>query len=170
MQEQSRRRDAIALPNVLIMVTDPIRSTLQAGQDWLLSCTRNSTDVRHAWAVGELARIPSGEHWRVVEGPLLRSIRAMKRVEHKCLGPVLVDVSTDRAWWLLPPVPGDELDGVPQLIVHPPGWLLACPPVLYATDDRVWLEHPDGSGRLTDPTALGAAFNLSGRLSAEALG
>lgn len=149
------------------MATNPIQSTLQAGQDWLLSCTRNPAAVCHAWSADEFARIPSGEHWSVAEGPLLPSIKAMKRVGRQRLGPVLVDAPTDRAWWLLPPGRGSELDHVPHLTVHPPGWQLRCPPVLYAINERIWLERPDGSGRLTDPAALGAAFSPSGRLHAE---
>ncbi|MDI3424235.1 hypothetical protein [Streptomyces luteolus] len=63
-----------------------------------------------------------------------------------------------RAWWLLPPELGDELDEVPHLTVHPASWRLACPPVLGAANGRVWLERPDGTGRLTDPTALSTAL------------
>lgn len=151
------------------MATKPDRSTRQPGQDWLLACARNPSDVQRAWSAEEFARIPSGEYWRVAEGPLLRSIRAMKHVGNRRLGPVLVDGAAGLAWWLLPASLGDELDDVRQLTVHPPGWLLACPPVLYAIGDRSWLEHPDGSGRLTDPAALGAAFGAGGRLLAEAL-
>ncbi|MGW7168234.1 hypothetical protein ACWGH3_23620 [Streptomyces sp. NPDC054884] len=92
----------------------------------------------------------------------------MKHLGGRRLGPVLVDVAARRAWWLLPPDLRDELDGVPQLIVHPPGWLLVTPPVLWAIGDRGWLERPDGSGRLTDPRALGVAFGAVGQLLAEA--
>lgn len=93
----------------------------------------------------------------------------MKHLGSRRLGPVLVDVAAGRAWWLLPASLRHELDGVPQLAVHPPGWLLVSPPVLYAIGDRGWLERPDGSGRLTDPTALGVAFGVGGRRPAEAL-
>lgn len=150
------------------MAIKPTRSDRQTGQDWLLSCARNPTDVRRVGACMECARIPSGEHWRVAEGPLLTSVRALKRVDGRQLGPVLVDVATGRAWWLLPPDLGDELDDVRLLTVQPPGWLLACPPVLHTIDERGWLEPPDGSGRLTDPAALGAVLDLDGRLLAEA--
>ncbi|MCQ9185066.1 hypothetical protein KMT30_39765 [Streptomyces sp. IBSBF 2953] len=143
-------------------------STRQAGQDWLLSCVRNPTDVLRAWAVGELARIPSGERWRVAEGPLLPSLRAMKHLGSGRLGPVLADVATGRAWWLLPTALRDELAGVPQLTVQPPGGLLVSPPVLHAIGERGWLEPPDGSGRLTAPAALCAAFGVGGGTHAEA--
>ncbi|KUO13069.1 hypothetical protein [Streptomyces dysideae] len=149
------------------MATKPAQSTLQAGQDWLLSCTRNPTAACRAWAANEFARIASGEHWRIAEGPLLQSVRTMKRVGSQRLGPVLADTSTDRIWWLLPPDLSAELDHVSQLTVHPPGWPLPCPPVLHAIDERMWLERPDGSGRLTNPAALGVAFGLSGRLPAD---
>ncbi|KAB1142670.1 hypothetical protein F7R91_28135 [Streptomyces luteolifulvus] len=146
------------------------RSIRQAGQDWLLSCARNPADVLRWWAAGKSASIASGEHWRVAEGPLLRSVVAMKCVCSRRLGPVLADASAERAWWLLPPELGDDLDSVPQLMVHPIGWPLTCPPVLYAIDECFWLEPPDGSSHLTDPPALTAAFAAGGRLSAEALG
>lgn len=70
----------------------------------------------------------------------------MKQVGHLRLGPVLVDVAAGHAWWLLPANLGDELDDARRLTVHPPGWLLACPPVLYAIGECAWLERPDGSG------------------------
>ena len=82
------------------MVTRPARLTRQAGQDWLLGCTRNPTDVRRAWGSEELARIPSGEYWQVAEALLMPSLRAMKHLGTRHLGPVLADVAAGRAWWL----------------------------------------------------------------------
>lgn len=131
----------------------------QAGQEWLLSCTDRPTAVQRAWNGEELAAFPTGEHWRVAEAPLLRSLNAMRRIGSARLGPVLADVEADRAWWLLPADVGDELDDMHQLTVRPAGWVLKCPPVLYHLSGRIWLERPDGSGRLTDPALLGAAFS-----------
>ncbi|MFI5819111.1 hypothetical protein ACIA8I_08185 [Streptomyces rishiriensis] len=144
------------------------QSTRQAGQDWLLGCARNPTDVLRAWAAEELAPIPSGEHWRVAEGPLLPSLRAMKHLGSGRLGPVLADVAAGRAWWLLSAAVGDELDDMPQLTVQPAGGLLVSPPVLHAIGERGWLEPPDGSGRLTVPAALCIAFGVGGGSHAEA--
>ncbi|MER5220432.1 hypothetical protein [Streptomyces flaveus] len=87
------------------------------------------------------------------------------------LGPVLADMATDKAWWLVSPDVDDFFDDVRQLQVMAADWPLLCPPVLYPVNERVWLERPDGSGRLTDPIRLGAAFGPGGlRLSAEAFG
>ncbi|WP_405879449.1 MULTISPECIES: hypothetical protein [unclassified Streptomyces] len=99
------------------------------------------------------------------------SVEAMKRIGNR-LGPVLADVETGLAWWLLPTTVGDELADVRQLTVRPSGWALKCPPAAYALHCRLWLEPPDGSGRLTDPVLLGAALGPGGgpRLSAEAFG
>lgn len=153
------------------MATKPARSLRQAGQDWLLSCTASPTAVKRAWASEELAPFTTGEHWRAVEAPLMPSVEAMKRIGDR-LGPVLADVETGLVWWLLPTTVGDELADVRQLTVRPSGWALKCPPVVYALHCRLWLEPPDGSGRLTNPVLLGAALGPGGgpRLPAEAFG
>jgi hypothetical protein len=153
------------------MATQPaFLARRQAGQDWLLSCTPNPTTVARAWDAEELAPIRGATHWRAVEAPLLRSVEAMRRVGDK-LGPVLADTATDTAWWLVSPDVDDLLDDIRQLQVKAADWPLLCPPVLYPAGERVWLERPDGSGRLTDPIRLGAAFGPGGlRLPAEAFG
>ncbi|MEU1183067.1 hypothetical protein ABZ464_36595 [Streptomyces sp. NPDC005820] len=133
--------------------------TWLAGQDWLLSCARNPTAVRRAWAADECACIPSGGHWMVAEGSLLPSLRVMKFLGAGRLGPVLVDVAAGLAWWLIPADPGGGLDHIRQLTVHASGWPLMCPPVLRPVGERGWLERPDGSGDLTDPVELSAAFD-----------
>lgn len=153
------------VPNVLVMATKPALSLRQQGQDWLLSCTAHPTDARTLWDREELAPFMTGRHWLVAEAPLLRSMHAMQRIGSKRLGPVLADVEAELVWWLLPPDVGDQLDDVRQVTVRPVGWILNCPPVLYAVDGRMWLERPDGTGRLTDPVLLGAAFGPGGRLS-----
>lgn len=152
------------------MATQPARRLRQAGQDWLLACTPSPTAVERAWDSEELAEYTTGTHWRVTEAPLLLSVEAMNRIGSPRLGPVLADVHAELAWWLLPTSLGDELDDVRALTIRPRGWALRCPPVLYPVDGRVWLEAPDGTGRLTDPVLLGAALGPGGgpRLPAEA--
>lgn len=140
----------------------------QAGQDWLQSCAPDPAAVADAWKMEEFADIPSGLHWRVVQAPLVRSVEAIHRIGAGRIGPVLGDVHRDVAWWLVPPDLGDDLDDVRQFTVHPPGWLLRCPPVLHSVEGRWWVERPDGSGRLTNPVLLAAAFGPGGvRLSSE---
>lgn len=143
----------------------------QAGQDWLLSCCQsNRIEVVRAWEREDLAPIYGGLDWRAVEAPLMRSVEVMKDMG-PALGPVLADVGAGRAWWLVSPQVGDLLDDVRQLRVFGVDWPLLCPPVLYPVRDRVWLERPDGSGQITDPIRLGAAFGPGGlRLPAEAFG
>ncbi len=88
----------------------------------------------------------------------------MQRIGPGRLGPVLVYPSADRAWWLLSPGAEDLLADLPQLFVHPAGWALRCPPADRYVDGLGWLEKPDGSGRLTEPAALGAAFGPAGTM------
>jgi hypothetical protein len=140
------------------MATESAQCLRRAGQDWLLSFADQPARVQRAWDAETLASFTSGKHWRVAEAPLVPSMDALKRIESARLGPVLADVMRRRAWWLLPPEADDEIDGLRHITVHPRGWVLRCPPVLYPVRSRVWVERPDGSSRLTDPTLLGAAL------------
>lgn len=133
-----------------------------AGQEWLLSSAPDPAPVLREWELEELAAIPSGTLWRVVEAPLLESVTAIQRIGPARIGPILGDVYVDKAWWLLPPDLGDDLDDIRRFTVHPAGWVLRCPPVLHAAGGRWWIERPDGSGQLTDPTLLAAAFGPGG--------
>ncbi len=155
------------------MATHPPLATRQAGQDWLLSCAPHPAKVQAEWDAEVLAPIASGLHWRVAEAPLMLSMDVVKwMMRPDRVGPILADVSQSIAWWLLPPDLDDQLDDVRQLIIHPAGWELWCPPVLYAVCGRLWMGGLDGSGRLTDPVMLGAALGPGGgpRLPAEAFG
>lgn len=134
----------------------------QAGQEWLLSSAPDPAPVLRDWELKELAGIPSGTLWRVVEAPLLESVTAIRRIGADRIGPILGDTHRDRAWWLLPASLGDDLDDIRRFTVHPPGWVLRCPPVGRSTEGRWWVECPDGTGRLTDPVLLAAAFGPGG--------
>ena len=150
------------------MGTPIVRSSHKAGQDWLLSCAPDPAAVARAWELEQFAEIPSGPHWRVAQAPLLRSVEAIKRIRPDRLGPVLADVHPDLAWWLIPADRAHELDDVRQITVHPAGWVLNCPPVEHSLEGRWWVERPDGTGQLTDPSSLGAAFGPGGfRLPSE---
>ncbi|MER5467209.1 hypothetical protein [Streptomyces sp. NPDC002685] len=154
------------------MALHPAPYVRQAGQDWLLSCADTPAEVRILWEADELGAFPAGGHWMVAEATLAHTMDAVKRIPSAQLGPVLADVSQGISWWLLPPTLGDDLDDVCTITVRPRGWLLRCPPVLYPVRGRVWIERPDGTGRLTDPVLLGAALGPGGgpRLPAEAFG
>jgi hypothetical protein len=130
----------------------------QAGQEWLLSAAPDPVLVLREWELEEFGEILSGELWRVVEAPLLESVTAVRRIGPDRVGPVVGDVYRDLAWWLVPPDIGDDLDDVRAFTVHPAGWPLRCPPVLHSLHGRWWIERPDGTGRLTDPVLLAAAF------------
>ncbi|MFE2703527.1 hypothetical protein [Streptomyces mirabilis] len=153
------------------MATQPALFLRQAGQDWLLSCADQPDAMERAWDAEDLAPFPTGLHWKAAETPLRESMNVLKHIGPDRRGPMLADVTAGRAWWLLPPNLGIELDDVHRLTVHPRGWLLRCPPVLYLVRGRVWVESPDGSGQLTDPVLLGTALGTGGpRFPAEAFG
>ncbi|MEU1408860.1 hypothetical protein ABZ471_42480 [Streptomyces sp. NPDC005728] len=134
----------------------------RAGQDWLLSCAPDPATIQRAWDTQQLAAIPSGPHWRMAEASLPRTLDAVRRMGSNPHGPVLADTHLGTAWWLLPPGLADELDDVTGLTVHPAGWPLECPPVVHSLAGRWWLELPDGTGQLTNPTLLAAAFGPGG--------
>lgn len=165
---QSAPGCAIALHTVLVMAVPNARLMHQAGQDWLLSWAPDPDAARRAWELEQFAAIPTGPHWLIAEAPLTRSVEAIRRIKSDRLGPVLADVHREVAWWLVPTDRAQELDDVRQIMVHPPGWTIHCPPVLYSLEGRYWLERPDGTGQLTDAAALGAAFSPGGfRLPSE---
>lgn len=159
------------MPTVLVMATRTHNPDARhAGRDWLADCAPAPDAVHRAWSGGELALIPSGEHWLAVEASFLRTLDAMQRIGPDDLGPVLAFPAAEHAWWLVPLDAAEQLDDIPRLTVHPPAWPLYCPPVNRPVRGRVWLSRPNGSGRLTDPTMLGACFGPGGRLPAEAFG
>lgn len=134
---------------------------VREGMDWLLSCAPDPAAVQQAWDAGQLAAIPTGPHWRVAETQLSRSMRALRHLGSTPFGPVLTDIDRTLSWWLLQPSLADELGGTVGVYVHPAGWELHCPPVTHALGGRSWLAIPDGSGQLTDPAVLSAAFATS---------
>ncbi|MEV5677094.1 hypothetical protein [Streptomyces sp. NPDC052179] len=94
----------------------------------------------------------------------------MQRVGSGRLGPVLVYPEADLAWWLVPLGADQELADIRAITVRTSPWELLCPPAHAYMNGRGWLETPDGSGALTDPAVLGAAFGPGGpmRLPASA--
>ncbi|OKI04916.1 hypothetical protein A6A06_09475 [Streptomyces sp. CB02923] len=148
------------------MTTKP--TAAEAGAAWLAQCSDQPAAVRRAWAADALAPLRS-DIWRVVEADLLRSVDAMRPLSRAgVLGPVLVSAESRRAWWLTSLSAEDHLDDLPALTVRPVRWPLLCPEVGHSVYGRGWLEAPDGTGKLTDPVALGAVFGPTSSLSAEA--
>ena len=141
----------------------------EAGDAWLADCSAHPDLVREAWKLDALAPIRSGTHWLTVESHLVTGMQALDRIREAQRGPVLADPLVDVAWWLVPAEAADELADVRQLRVRDAGWPLHCPPTGWQTCGRFWLHRPDGSGQLTDPAVLAAAFGPGGyRISAEA--
>ncbi|MFE4329008.1 hypothetical protein ACFRQM_05985 [Streptomyces sp. NPDC056831] len=145
-------------------MTTRARNPVVAGARWLARCATSEESVRNAWQSGDFAVIPSGALWLVAEAPLTRTVDAMQLLPADSLGPVLAHPLGSVAWWLVPLDSAVELWHVKQLTIYPSGWPLCCPPINRPAAGRVWLEKPDGSGRLSDPAALGAAFDPGGYL------
>ncbi|MFB8032477.1 hypothetical protein ACFC5Z_05895 [Streptomyces sp. NPDC056004] len=144
--------------------------TRNPGSEWLALSAPNPAEIHREWDADQLAHLPSGRLWLAVETDFLRSVDAMQRIGPDRLGPVLVYASADLAWWLVPCGAEEALADLGRLTVHPAGWMLRCPPADRWITCRGWMEWPDGSGDLTDPAVLGAAFGPGGpmRLSVSA--
>ncbi|MFI9772487.1 hypothetical protein ACIHJG_37395 [Streptomyces sp. NPDC052415] len=142
----------------------------EGGDAWLADCSEHPGLVRSAWDDEHLAPIATGTSWLVAETQLVLGMPALSRIREEHRGPVLADPSSDTAQWLVPPGAAEELADLRAVKVHPAGWSLRCPPTRRSIEGRFWLARPDGSGRLTDPAVLAAAFGPGGgrRLSAKA--
>ncbi|MET7453945.1 hypothetical protein ABZT03_19090 [Streptomyces sp. NPDC005574] len=134
----------------------------QAGDSWLADCSAHPDLVRQVWDAERLAPLVCGTRWLVAESRITTGMPAVMRIREDQRGPVLADGELDKAWWLVPLDAAAELAGVRQLTVHPAGWSLHCPPMNSYVDYRFWLWRPDGSGHLTDPAVLAAAFGPGG--------
>ncbi|MER5213716.1 hypothetical protein ABT063_24870 [Streptomyces sp. NPDC002838] len=145
----------------MALPTQPV-AQYEAGNAWLADCTADPDLVREAWDAEALAPIVSGKHWLVAESRLSNGLPAATRIREEQRGPVLADGVLDRAWWLVPLDAVEELADVRQLLVHPAGWTLHCPALKSYYENRFWLWCPDGSGQLTDPAVLAAAFGPGG--------
>ncbi|MPY34106.1 hypothetical protein FNH09_23510 [Streptomyces adustus] len=141
----------------------------EAGDAWLADCHAHPNLVREAWSFQAAAPIRTGTSWLAAESSLVPGMKALYRMREEHRGPVLADPPQDRMWWLVPLNAADELADVRQVCVQPAGSVLHCPPTGQQVWGRFWLSRPDGSGLLTDPTVLGAAFGPGGyRLPTEA--
>ncbi|MCT7353611.1 hypothetical protein N4P33_15725 [Streptomyces sp. 15-116A] len=134
-----------------------------AGDAWLADCHAHPATVWKAWHADTLAPIVSGTRWLVAESTVTRGLPAASRIRDQQRGPVLIDPYRDRSWWLVPLEAAAELDDVRQVTVKPPGWILRCPPAGREVEHLHWLWSPDGTGHLTDPAVLAAAFGPGGR-------
>ncbi|MEU9245696.1 hypothetical protein [Streptomyces sp. NPDC048385] len=133
-----------------------------AGDAWLSGCAPHPELVREAWSNDTLAPIASGAHWLAAEARLIYSMPALTRIPEGQRGPVLADGQGDRAWWLVPLDATEELADVRAVSVKPSGWTLDCPPAGRMLFGHLWLNHPDGTGILTDPAVLAAALGPGG--------
>ncbi|MFC9130231.1 hypothetical protein ACFT4A_25740 [Streptomyces sp. NPDC057099] len=140
-----------------------------AGDSWLAGCSQHPALVREAWSLEALAPIRSGSAWLAAEAPLVASMQAHRLIREELRGPILADPDLDTAWWLVPLDAVEELADLRAVAVQPIGRPLHCPPTGWPACGRLWLTRPDGSGQLTAPAVLAAAFGPGGfRRPAEA--
>ncbi|MFP3990638.1 hypothetical protein U9R90_24875 [Streptomyces sp. E11-3] len=154
------------------MATNTHAARCESGDAWLASCSLRPNLVRDVWDMDGLAPIHTGTHWLAAEARLDAAMSVLRDLPRTRRGPLLADPMIGAAWWLVPLDAAEQLADVRALTVHPPDWPLHCPPTGWPVCGRVWLDRPDGSGRLTNPATLGAVFGpgRGPRLPAEAFG
>ncbi|MEU4996577.1 hypothetical protein [Streptomyces sp. NPDC021622] len=143
----------------------------EPGDTWLANCARRPQLAYEVWEMGGLAPIHC-TRWLAAETQLVTALQAVRRLPTRESGPLLMDFGLDTAWWLVPLDAAEQLADVRLITLRPHGWPLHCPPTHRAAAGRVWLEAPDGSGRVIDPVYLAAVLGPGGgpRLPAEAFG
>lgn len=147
------------------MATEPA-----PGDIWLAESTAHARLVHDVWEVGGLAPIRCTQ-WLAAEAPMTAALEARARIPARERGPFLIDPSAYAAWWLVPLDGAEELAGVRHFTVHPEGWTLHCPSTQRPAGGRIWLDAPDGTGRLANTTYLAAALGPAvGQYIAEAFG
>ncbi|WPO76255.1 hypothetical protein [Streptomyces sp. KN37] len=124
-----------------------------------------------SWARSKLAAIPCTQ-WLAAKVQLQTALQAVQRLPEHEQAPLLLDIKSDSAWWLVPHDAAEQLADVSSVTLLPLGSPLHCPPARRAVGGRVWLVGPDGSGRVIDPVYLAAALGPGSgpRLPAEAFG
>lgn len=148
----------------------PASPSRTPGNDWLAESAPRPELAHEMWDIGALVPLDCSR-WLVAEVQLQAAMEAVQRVPTREQGPLLVDFRSDRAWWLVPLDADEQLADVRQVTVLRRDIPLHCPPTHRAVGSRVWLEAPDGSGRVMDPVYLAAALGPGGpRLPAEAFG
>nr|WP_256055370.1 hypothetical protein [Streptomyces sp. TverLS-915] len=111
------------------------------------------------WHENRIAAVPSTGIWRVVEAPLYPSIDALLAIRPTGnLGPVLASPDNRLAWWLVASGTATILDTLPDVVVHPAGWVLDCPAPGTGAEGRTWLHPPYGTGLLTPARLLREAL------------
>lgn len=151
-------------------VDTPLRA--HPGTDWLANLSPSPDGIRQSWARGRLAGlcVPAGGLWTVGEIGLIRCMLGIESLGRSgMLGPVLTCPSEDLAWILLPGDADRHLSDISDLYLLGAGECLLAPPVDRPMSGRAWIELPDGTGRLTDPSALGAVLGRTHRLRQEHL-
>ncbi|MFD4508667.1 hypothetical protein [Streptomyces sp. NPDC058457] len=145
-------------------MAQPTRSVMryEEGDAWLADCSADPKLVRLAWGTDTLAPIESGTRWLVAQSRLVHAMPALTRIPEGQRGPVLADGNGDAAWWLVPLDAAEELANIRTVSVKPHGWPLHCPSAGRMLAGQLWLNHPDGSGQLTDPAVLAAALGPGG--------
>lgn len=139
-----------------------IAQRFEAGDVWLADCHTHPALVWKAWHAGTLAEIESGARWLIAESTVTQGMPAASRIREEQRGPVLMAPYANVAWWLVPLDAAEELADVRQLRVRHTGWTLRCPPTGREMERMQWLWDPDGTGHLTDPAVLAAAFGPGG--------
>jgi hypothetical protein len=131
-----------------------------SGAEWLAAATPNPRAVMGMWARQPgLVGLPVAVRWDVVVAGLHRSVEAMQWLQERghMLGPVMACTRSGVALWLVA-VKGAQGNRRCGLEVMGRGGVLLCPAPDGYAEGRGWIARPDGSGQLTERSALAQAL------------
>jgi hypothetical protein len=161
----SGARPQLTLITPLRAALTAVRGSLRRGTAWLASAAPDPARVLSSWEARELADLPAGTAWDVLEMELGLSTMVKGRLDESGapLGPVMTSGIAGLAWWLLPVGSGPRFAGINEITVHSTGYHLAAPrPGMYV-GERTWTVPPDDKhpSRLTDSAQLRVALESS---------
>ncbi|OIJ65273.1 hypothetical protein [Streptomyces mangrovisoli] len=131
------------------------------GVEWLAAAASDPRICKRDWDRGHgIALLEAGRYWDVLSVPDrlgLRTLDLLFRPSLPVPGPTLVDTSSSRVGFFLPPDPDSRWIGSGVRHLGRGAWV-AVPPPYRPGGALEWLVPPDGTGRLHAPLMLELAL------------
>ncbi|WP_189312808.1 hypothetical protein [Streptomyces brasiliensis] len=136
-------------------------ATWMQGVEWLAAAASDPRTCKRQWDQGDgIALLAAGRYWDVLSVPDelgLLTLDLLWRPTLPVPGPTLVDTSSHRVGFFLPPDPTSHWIGAGLRHATKGSWV-AVPPPYRPAGLLEWLIPPDGTGKLHAPHTLEVAL------------